>query len=285
MPGYMRRQQRAADVAGGFGALSKVSRMVLQSAVLGLGAYLVIEQQATAGIIIASSILTARALAPVELAIANWKGFVAARQSWERLKRALGAAAAGAASRMPLPRAERAPLGRGRRSAMPPGSERCRRAGCQLSAQGRQWARRHRPERLGQVVAGARACRRLAAGRGKVRLDGAALEQWAPEALGPPHRLPAAGCRAVRRHGGREHRPLRAGANPKAIIAAAQAARARADPAPAGRLRDPDRRRRRRRSRPASASGSRWPARSMASRSWSCSTSRTRTSTPRASRR
>src|SRR5262249_33058980 len=86
---YMASQQRAADVAGGLGALSKVFRVLLQSAVLGLGAYLVIDQQATAGIIIASSILTARALAPVELVIANWKGFVAARQSWDRLKEVL----------------------------------------------------------------------------------------------------------------------------------------------------------------------------------------------------
>jgi ATP-binding cassette subfamily C protein len=51
-----------------------VLRFTLQSAVLGLGAYLVIQQQATAGIIIASSIIVARALAPVELAIANWRG-------------------------------------------------------------------------------------------------------------------------------------------------------------------------------------------------------------------
>ena len=47
---------------------------------LGLGAYLVIHGQATGGIMIASSILVARALAPVELAIANWNGFVSARQ-------------------------------------------------------------------------------------------------------------------------------------------------------------------------------------------------------------
>ena len=65
---------------------------------LGVGAYLVIEQQATAGIIIASSILTSRALAPVELAIANWRGFVAARQSWKRLAELLaGLPDAGAA--------------------------------------------------------------------------------------------------------------------------------------------------------------------------------------------
>ena len=59
--------------------------MILQSLVLGLGAYLVIYQQATGGVIIASSILVSRALAPIEVAVANWKGFVAARQGWTRL--------------------------------------------------------------------------------------------------------------------------------------------------------------------------------------------------------
>src|SRR5262249_29448084 len=82
---YMDLQQQSSDVAGGLGAISKVLRMLLQSCVLAVGAYLVINQEATAGIIIASSILVARALAPVELSIANWKGFQAARQSWRRL--------------------------------------------------------------------------------------------------------------------------------------------------------------------------------------------------------
>src|SRR6202795_1587403 len=77
---YLSGNQRAADVAGGLGAIAKVLRMTLQSAVLAVGAYLVIHQEATAGIIIAGSILSARALAPVDLAIAHWKGFVAARQ-------------------------------------------------------------------------------------------------------------------------------------------------------------------------------------------------------------
>src|SRR5216684_1479898 len=86
---YLTGNQRASDVAGGLGAVAKVMRMTLQSAVLGVGAYLVIHQEATAGIIIAGSILSARALAPVDLAIAHWKGFVAARQSWHRLSRLL----------------------------------------------------------------------------------------------------------------------------------------------------------------------------------------------------
>ena len=77
---FLAQQNRAADVSGGLGATSKVLRMILQSFVLGLGAYLVTQQQATGGIMIASAILVARALAPVELAIAQWRGFVAARQ-------------------------------------------------------------------------------------------------------------------------------------------------------------------------------------------------------------
>jgi PrtD family type I secretion system ABC transporter len=79
------KQMTASDVGGGIGAVSKTLRMILQSAMLGLGAWLVIRNQASGGIIIAGSILVGRALAPVDLAIANWKHFVAARQSWARL--------------------------------------------------------------------------------------------------------------------------------------------------------------------------------------------------------
>ena len=86
---YLLAHERASDVATGLGGFSRVFRMMLQSAVLAVGAFLVIHDEATAGIIIASSILTSRALAPVELAIANWKGFVAARQSAGRLNKLL----------------------------------------------------------------------------------------------------------------------------------------------------------------------------------------------------
>ena len=85
-----RRSVRATWQAE-FGALSRVLRMMLQSAVLAIGAYLVIYQEATPGIIIASSILTSRALAPVELAIAHWKGLLNTRQSWRRLSELLTA--------------------------------------------------------------------------------------------------------------------------------------------------------------------------------------------------
>ncbi|WP_024510511.1 type I secretion system permease/ATPase [Bradyrhizobium sp. ARR65] len=86
---YLAAHERASDVASGLGGLSKVFRSILQSLVLAVGAVLVINQESTAGIIIAGSILTARALAPVEVAIANWKGFIAARQSSHRLDQLL----------------------------------------------------------------------------------------------------------------------------------------------------------------------------------------------------
>ncbi|MFT4183939.1 MAG: type I secretion system permease/ATPase [Rhizobium sp.] len=82
---YLANQLAAGTIAGALTTIAKIARMMLQSGVLAVGAILVIEQQATGGIIIASSIMVTRALAPVELAIGQWKGFVAARQSWARL--------------------------------------------------------------------------------------------------------------------------------------------------------------------------------------------------------
>ncbi len=82
---HLALQTRATDVTGTFGGFSKVIRMILQSAVLGTGAYLVVQGQLSAGAIIAASVASSRALAPVDMAIGNWKGLVAARRSWARL--------------------------------------------------------------------------------------------------------------------------------------------------------------------------------------------------------
>jgi ATP-binding cassette subfamily C protein len=86
---YLAAHERGSDIASGLGGTSKVFRSILQSLVLAVGAVLVINQESTAGIIIAGSILTSRALAPVEVAIANWKSFVSARQSGRRLDQLL----------------------------------------------------------------------------------------------------------------------------------------------------------------------------------------------------
>jgi PrtD family type I secretion system ABC transporter len=86
---HLETQTKTSDISGTFSGLSKVLRMMLQSAILGLGAYLTIKGELSAGSIIASSIVTARALAPVDQAIAQWKGMVAARRSHARLKETL----------------------------------------------------------------------------------------------------------------------------------------------------------------------------------------------------
>ena len=82
---YLRQQLKASDAAGGIGNVTKVIRMVLQSIVLGFGAYLVIKQELSSGAIIAASITVSRSLAPIETAIAHWKGFISARLAAKRL--------------------------------------------------------------------------------------------------------------------------------------------------------------------------------------------------------
>jgi ATP-binding cassette subfamily C protein len=179
---YLASQQRTADVAGGIGAIAKVMRMVLQSAVLAVGAWLVINQQATGGIIIASSILSARALAPVDLAIAHWKSFIAARQSWQRLNRML--------TLMPLPPQVtqlEPPANRLQVETLaiaPPGQQKIVLQEVSFAAKAGQGVGIIGPSGSGKssLVRGLVGVWKPV--RGKVRLDGATLEQWSPEALG-----------------------------------------------------------------------------------------------------
>lgn len=81
--------QKGTDTNAAFSAPSRSLRLILQSAILGVGAYLVIAAELSPGAMIAASIIFARALAPVDMAIAQWRSVVAARQSWQRLKEAL----------------------------------------------------------------------------------------------------------------------------------------------------------------------------------------------------
>jgi PrtD family type I secretion system ABC transporter len=99
---HLELQTKANDITGTFAAVSRVLRMLLQSAVLGLGAYLTIKNELSAGAIIACSVTAARALAPVDLAIGNWKSFVAARMAYQRLRDTV-VALAGAEEPMKLP--------------------------------------------------------------------------------------------------------------------------------------------------------------------------------------
>lgn len=78
-------QRQAADIAGTMAGVAKAGRYALQSGMLGLGAYLVIANEMTAGSIVAGSIIVTKALAPAEEVIGNWRGMSAARQAWKRL--------------------------------------------------------------------------------------------------------------------------------------------------------------------------------------------------------
>jgi len=82
----LREQIVTMDILARMGASGKVMRYALQSAILGLGAYLVITDRASAGIMIASSIIMGRALAPIEIALGTWRQWVAARQAFVRLR-------------------------------------------------------------------------------------------------------------------------------------------------------------------------------------------------------
>ena len=179
---YLAGNQRASDVAGGLGAIAKVMRMMLQSAVLAVGAYLVIHQEATAGIIIAGSILSARALAPVDLAIAHWKGFVAARQSWDRLNRLLESLPAQAAQTLLQNPSSR--LSVEAVSIAPPGEQK-------IVVQDVTFAldAGNGVGVIGPSGSGKSSLARALVGvwqpfRGKVRLDGAALDQWSSDVRG-----------------------------------------------------------------------------------------------------
>jgi ATP-binding cassette, subfamily C, type I secretion system permease/ATPase len=179
---YIAATGQASDVVGGLGAASKVLRLLLQSSLLAVGAWLVIHQESTPGIIIAGSILGGRALSPVDLAIANWRGFIGARQSWQRLSRLL--------AQLP-PRAEPMPLQPPSKSLViqnaavcPPGEQKivCQDVNFTLTS-GKALGI------IGPTASGKSSLARMLVGvwsplRGTVRLDGAALEQWSPEALG-----------------------------------------------------------------------------------------------------
>ncbi len=175
-------QLHATDITSGLGGLSRTLRMVLQSAVLAVGAYLVIHQQATAGIIIAGSILAARALAPVEVAIGQWRVFIGARQSWQRLANLLRQLPE-EPDRLALP-PPRQVLSVEAVSVVPVGSDvlALRDVSFELTAgQGLGI--------IGPSASGKSTLARAIVGvwptvRGKVRLDGAPIDQWSSEALG-----------------------------------------------------------------------------------------------------
>jgi PrtD family type I secretion system ABC transporter len=168
--------------AGAINALSRVTRQLVQVAMLGYGAYLVIHDHATPGVMLAATIILARAMAPVEMLIGSWKTLVEARAALGRLRGVLNAPTEGAVG-TELPR----PLGQLSVEGLmftPPGSDRALLRGVSLQADPGQVLAVIGPSGSGKTTLA-----RLLAGvtlpsAGAVRLDGADLRNWDPVRLG-----------------------------------------------------------------------------------------------------
>lgn len=212
---------RSGRILSGFSSVTKAFRLFLQSAILGLGAWLAIKGDSTAGAMIAASILMGRAIAPLEQIVGQWRGIATARENWSALKQAL--------TRIPPPEAQMPlPPIRGQVSAEnafagPPGGEPVLR-GLTFTLQPGDVL-----GVLGPSAAGKSSLARVLTGAwpvlsGHVRIDGADIAALPSDTLGPQiGYLPQQAdllSGTVRDNIAR----FRDDASPEAIIAAAQAA-------------------------------------------------------------
>ncbi len=173
---------QAGDLGGRFGSITKTFRMFLQSAMLGLGAWLVLKNQLSPGAMIAGSILMGRALQPIEQAVGQWAMVTRAQEGTRRLAELL--------TRVP-PEPQRTALPRPRAildvsalSVIPPGETQAVLRGVSF-----QMGEGQALGIIGPSGAGKSTLARAIIGvwrpaAGKVRLDGASLEQYDPDVLG-----------------------------------------------------------------------------------------------------
>lgn len=175
-------QAFASSAAGRLTAISKSFRLIAQSLLLGEGAYLVLAQAITPGMMIAGSLLLGRALAPIDLMVGNWRGFIAATGQFSRIRGILKLQPQ-EMEKLPLP----APIGHltlEQVVAVPPGSKAASVKGVSFNLSA--------GESLGIVgpsAAGKTSLARAILGiwplaAGTVRVDGAELGQWDRDELG-----------------------------------------------------------------------------------------------------
>ena len=177
------KQTEASRKAGMLSGLSKSVRMIAQSSLLGLGAYLALQQEITPGMMVGGSLLLGRALAPIDMLVGSWKGVTLARTQYARLNDLLQALPASAET-MELPAPEGA-LSAEKVTVVPPGSKNAVVKGVSFALE--------RGEFLGVVGPSASGKSTLARAllgiwptyAGKVRLDGADMASWNREQLGP----------------------------------------------------------------------------------------------------
>ena len=174
---------RGSDRAGGYTAVTKAFRMFTQSSILGLGCALAVIQIITPGMMIAGSIIMGRALAPIQMAIGQWRGFVAARDAYNRLNQFYEMIpAAQETLKLPEPKGH---LRVERLVGVPPGGTEA-----VLSNINFEVPPGHALAVVGPSASGKSTLARMLVGiwpaaRGDVRLDGATYDQWDRDALGP----------------------------------------------------------------------------------------------------
>ena len=175
-------QTKANDAGGALGAISRVLRLMIQSGILALGAYLAIQQEISSGTMIAASIIMSRALAPVEQAVANWQQFLSFRKARERLALVLNSVPPRAAP-MQLPR----PSGKlevDQLIVQLPGMDKPLLQGISFTVNPGEGIGVIGPTGAGKSTLARALVGIIPATRGVVRLDGAALDQREPDELG-----------------------------------------------------------------------------------------------------
>lgn len=179
---YLAAIGRSSDLSSSYSSISKIFRLFMQSAILGTGAYLVIEQQLTSGSMIAASIMMGRALAPIETVIANWRTFISARQSARRLSETLARLQkTSTATALPKPSAS---LDVEQLAVAAPGTQALILGNIQFRLVGGECLGIIGPSGVGKTSLVRTLLGIWPAVRGAVRLDGATLDQWDQEVLG-----------------------------------------------------------------------------------------------------
>lgn len=181
---HIEDQIGATDAVAGLGVSAKVLRLLLQSGILGLGAYLAVIGQVSPGAIIAGSIVMSRALAPIETITQQWRGFLEARQATQRLKKVVAAASTEdrEVTELPVPQQT---ISIETVSVAPPGRTNPTVQAMSFSLQA--------GEALGVIGpsgSGKTSLARAIVGvwpvlqGGAIRFDGAAIDQWLPSEIG-----------------------------------------------------------------------------------------------------
>lgn len=177
------KQSLASSKAGFISALSKSFRMIVQSLILGLGAYLALNQEISPGMMIAGSLLLGRALAPIDLLVGTWKGFSIARSQYNRLNELLNQLPA-EPEKMKLP-APTGNLSLEQIAVMPPGSKNIVVKGVSFELAAGEALGIVGPSASGKSTLARAILGIWPAYSGKVRLDGADISTWDRSEVGP----------------------------------------------------------------------------------------------------